>query len=37
MIDIVEFSSCPLSSRNLQYGGRADEKRGIIYNENLWF
>lgn len=36
MIDIVEFSSCPLSSRNLQYGGRAGEKRGIIYNENLW-
>lgn len=37
MIGIVDFSRCPLSSRNLQYGGRAGEKRGIIYNENLWF
>lgn len=34
---IVDFSNCVLSDRNLQYGGRAGEKRGIIYNDERWF
>ena len=29
---IVDFSNCLLSNRNLQYAGRAGEKRGIIYD-----
>jgi hypothetical protein len=37
MIGIVDFTNCPLSSRNLEYAGRAGEKRGIIYNNELWF
>ena len=37
MIEMIDFSSCELSSRNLQYGGRAGEKRGIIYNGEFWF
>ena len=35
MIKIIDFSNHPLSSRNLQYGGRAGEKRGIIFNNEL--
>lgn len=37
MIKLIDFSNCELSSRNLQYGGRAGEKRGIIYNNQFWF
>lgn len=37
MIKIVDFTSCPLSSRNLEYGGRAGEKKGIMYNDEFWF
>ena len=36
MINIVDFTSYPLSNRNLEYAGRAGEKRGIIYNNELW-
>lgn len=34
---IIDFSNCALSDRNLQYAGRAGEKRGIIYNNEHWF
>ena len=34
---IVDFSNCELSDRDLQYAGRAGEKRGIIYNNEHWF
>lgn len=37
MTKIINFSNCELSNRNLQYGGRVGEKRGIIYNDNFWF
>lgn len=37
MIKIIDFTNCHLSSRNLEYAGRAGEKRGIIYNNELWF
>lgn len=37
MIKMIDFSNCELSSRNLEYGGRAGEKKGIIYNGNFWF
>lgn len=37
MIQVTDFSKCPLSSRDLEYGGRAGEKRGIIYNDDFWF
>ncbi len=37
MIKIVDFSNCELSSRNLEYGGRAGEKKGIIYENGFWF
>ena len=37
MIKIIDFSNYPLSSRDLSYGGRAGEKRGIIYNNEFWF
>lgn len=37
MTKIIDFTNCILSNRNLQYGGRAGEKRGIIYNNELWF
>ena len=33
---IVDFSTCPLSPRNLEYGGRAGEKKGIIYEGANW-
>ncbi len=36
MNELVDFSFCPLSDRNLQYGGRAEEKRGILYNGEPW-
>lgn len=37
MIKIVDFTNCKLSNRDLEYAGRAGEKRGIIYNNELWF
>ena len=37
MIEIIDFTNCKLSKRNLEYAGRAGEKRGIIYNDELWF
>ena len=37
MIDIIDFTNCELSNRNLEYAGRAGEKRGIIYNKEMWF
>lgn len=37
MIKLVDFTECKLSDRNLQYGGRAGEKRGIVYNNENWF
>ncbi len=36
-MDIIDFSSSTLSDRNLEYGGRAGEKRGIIYKGERWF
>ena len=37
MIKLVDFSNCKLSPRNLEYGGRAGEKKGIIYHNACWF
>ena len=37
MIEMVDFTNCELSSRNLEYGGRAGEKKGIIFNGDFWF
>ena len=36
MIEIVDFSNCPLSDRDLSYAGRAGEKRGIVYQGSKW-
>ncbi len=36
-MDIIDFSNCKLSDRNLEYGGRAGEKRGIVFNGERWF
>ncbi len=33
---IMDFSSCPLSKRNLEYGGRAGEKKGILFEGSNW-
>ena len=37
MIEMIDFTNCELSSRNLEYGGRAGEKKGIVYNNDFWF
>lgn len=37
MIKIIDFTNSKLSPRNLEYGGRAGEKKGIIYNNEYWF
>lgn len=37
IMKIIDFSKCELSNRNLEYAGRAGEKRGIIYNGEMWF
>lgn len=37
MIKLIDFTNCPLSSRNLEYGGRAGEKKGIIFENDFWF
>lgn len=34
-MDMIDFTNCKLSDRNLEYAGRAGEKRGIIYNDKL--
>ncbi len=34
---IIDFTNCPLSDRNLEYGGRAGEKRGIVFDGGYWF
>lgn len=34
---MIDFTNCKLSDRNLEYAGRAGEKRGIIYNNEHWF
>lgn len=36
MIELIDFSKCEFSSRNLEYGGRAGEKRGIIFNNDFY-
>ncbi len=36
-MEMIDFSNYPLSDRNLEYAGRAGEKRGIIYNNCYWF
>lgn len=35
-MSIIDFSFCPLSSRNLEYGGRAGEKKGIVFEGANW-
>ena len=37
MTKIIDFSNCELSPRNLEYGGRAGEKKGIVYKNSFWF
>ena len=37
MIEIINFTDYALSDMDLQYAGRAGEKRGIIYNGDYWF
>lgn len=37
MTKIIDFSECDLSPRNLEYGGRAGEKKGIHYDGGYWF
>lgn len=36
MIKIIDFTNLELSSRNMQYGGRAGVKRGVMYNGDFW-
>lgn len=37
MIKLIDFTEFKLSDRNLQYAGRAGEKRGIFINNEYWF
>jgi hypothetical protein len=37
LMKLVDFTSCELSKRNLEYAGRAGEKRGIVYQGENWF
>ena len=37
MTTMIDFSDAELSPRNLEYGGRAGEKRGIVFQGDLWF
>lgn len=37
MIKLYDFSNCELSTRNLEYGGRAGEKKGIYFEGDYWF
>lgn len=36
MISLYDFTNCKASSRNLEYGGRAGEKKGIIFDNSFW-
>ncbi|MDO5330582.1 MAG: CtkA family protein [Bacillota bacterium] len=36
MTEMVDFTGCGLSPRNLEYGGRAGEKRGIVFDEGFY-
>ena len=36
MINIIDLSECPLSSRAGTYGGNAGFKDGILYNGEFW-
>ena len=31
MIELIDFSNCELSSRNLQYGGRAGQVKNAVF------
>lgn len=33
MIELIDFTNSTISNRDLQYAGRAGEKRGIVLNE----
>ena len=33
---LIDFTTSPLSSRNLEYGGRAGEKKGIVFEGSDW-
>ena len=37
MTKMIDFCDAKLSSRNLEYGGREGEKKGIIFNNEFWF
>ena len=37
MTKMIDFSDAKLSFLNLEYGGRAGEKKGIIFNNEFWF
>lgn len=37
MNELIDFTNCTLSRRNLEYGGRAGEKKGIVFNGEFWF
>jgi len=36
MMNLIDFTNCKRSSRDLSYAGRAGEKRGIIYKGEYW-
>ena len=36
MINMIDFTNLQLSSRNMQYGGRAGVKRGVMYDGDFW-
>lgn len=37
MIELIDFTNSTISNRDLQYAGRAGEKRGIVLNGEYWF
>ncbi len=37
MNELIDFSACPLSSRNLQYGGRLAKNAESFTRENRGF
>ncbi len=36
MIEMIDFTNLELSSRNMQYGGRAGVKRGVMYDGDFF-
>lgn len=36
MTKMFDFTDCGLSPRNLEYGGRAGEKRGIVFDDGFY-